>query len=624
MGIEDKSTYGEYYWAMQVEAQSAFDEQVEQVISPMFRGIINDIPEISELPTGTQTFLRLLAEPPSPGLGSLLQLTGAEFAAEIIKDALAPALSMLRRSTNTRSRETWLNAQQAVTLSQRKKIGNDYFYLLTAAEGYEDIVADSLYTSMLPYPTISDIMLYARYHGDPEHTREIVWKKFDVPVDDYELWEWQGLERLTTDDIHTLYRRGIIEEPELRYRLSEIGWRDTPLEREIQIGWSIPNAMLLVQGNLFAVADNEKILKDIQHADIHPDYAQTYLDAVLTKPATTDLISYMLRMNPDMPDAERELKRIGIHPDYIDVYKTLAHPIPPVADIITMAVREAFSPEIAERFGQYEDFPPEFEQYAAQKGLTKEWASRYWAAHWNLPSPTQGFDMLHRGIIDVETLNTLLRAQDVMPFWRDKLIQIAYRPLTRVDVRRMYREGILDEGEVYEAYKIAGYDDRNAERMAKFTVKQTLSTLSKFSSTDIIKAYVSRMISRSDADALLQEIGIRGEDAQYIISTADYKRQWDLTDSRIKGIKNLYSKFVYDDNEARDKLAALNLPAEQINVLMEQWFYDIKGEAVATWTTAQTLSFLKKGLINRTRAITELKLNGYDDEHISIYLQAAK
>ncbi|GAH79863.1 unnamed protein product, partial [marine sediment metagenome] len=75
--------------------------------------------------------------------------------------------------------------------------------------------------------------------------------------------------------------------------------------------------------------------------------------------------------------------------------------------------------------------------WAGKKGLSKEWSERYWAAHWNLPSPQQGFEMLHRGVINVSELNMLLRALDVMPFWRDKLTAIAFRRLTRVDIRRM-------------------------------------------------------------------------------------------------------------------------------------------------------------------------------------------
>ncbi|GAJ17407.1 unnamed protein product, partial [marine sediment metagenome] len=188
----------------------------------------------------------------------------------------------------------------------------------------------------------------------------------------------------------------------------------------------------------------------------------------------------------------------------------------------------------------YQDFPEDLEKYAGQKGLSEEWAKRYWAAHWALPSPQQGFEMLHRGVINEDELNMLLRAQDVMPFWRDKLVAIAYRRLTRVDVRRMYREGVLTEGEVYEAYLEHGYNPENARRMSEFTIKQTLSSLSKFTSADITKAYSNGMISAGEARILLQSIGIRPDDANYIIGTAEYKRLWAFTDDQIAGIRNLY------------------------------------------------------------------------------------
>jgi len=622
VSIESPSTYGEWYWAQQVEAQAAFDEQIEDVMSPLFRSVLSDIPEISDLPIGTQKFLTALTEPHSAGLGALLKLTGAEFGAEVLKDAIAPAMAMLRRATNRRARETWLTAPQAVTLSQRKKITDEYFYLLTASEGYEDIAADSLYTALLPYPTIPEIMLYARYHGDPDNIREAVWKKFNVPSDEFDLWQWLGLQRLTTLQVQSLFKRDRLTDVESLTELGRMGWSKTERDDILDLSYILPNSMLLVQGDLQQEKEDKDILEDISKGDIHPDYAETYLDAVLTKPASQDLVAYALRQDPSLSDLGSSLRKIGIHPDYFDIYKTLAYQIPPVADIITMAVREAFSPAIAARFGQYEDFPPDFAKYAAMKGLDEEWAKRYWAAHWSLPSPQQGFQMLHRGVIDDSELNMLMRAQDIMPFWRDKLMQIAYRPLTRVDVRRMYREGVLTEAEVFESYLDQGYDEKNAERMAEFTVKQTLSSLSKFTSSDIIKAFAGRMISSGDAKSLLRTIGVRSEDANYIISTAEYKRRWAFTDQQIGGIRNLYKKKQLDENETRSRLAGLNLPSDQIEVLMQQWYYDIKDEPVANWTTAQTLGFVRKGLITRERAQRELYLIGYDKEHVTVYMES--
>lgn len=624
MAVKSPTTYGDYYWAMQVEAQQEFDESIEDALSPYFRGVIGEIPDIEELPTATQNLIRSLAEPHSAGLGSLLQLTGAEFIAEILKDALAPSMAMLKRATNRRTKETWLTSQEAITLNRRRKIDDTFFYLLTASEGYEDIIADHKYTAYDPYPTIPDLVLYSRYHGDPDNVWGTIQDFYNIDPTDFKVWNWLGLQRITTIQAQSLVKRGFYDEQDFYNEIARMGWHGVDTDAIFDLSYALPNSMLLVQGDLMQGVSKDKILTDISKGDIHPDYAQTYLDAVLTKPASQDIVAYELRTDPSLTGLDNELRKIGIHPDFMRVYKELAYQIPPVADIITMAVREAFTPEIAAKFGQYEDFPKDLEIWGMKKGLSKDWTQRYWAAHWSLPSPQQGFEMLHRGVINETELNMLLRALDVMPFWRDKLTQIAYRRLTRVDIRRMYRQGVLDEKEVYDSYVEHGYTPLNAERMAEFTVRQTLATLSKFTSGDIIKAFTNRMITESDAMYLLRTIGISNEDARYIISTAEYKRVWAFTDQQITGIRNLYKKRVYDINQARDKLSRLNLPAEQIDVLMQQWHYEKVEELDATWTTPQTLKFLKRGLISEARARKELNLNGYNDERADLYIKDAQ
>ena len=620
MGVERPETYGDFYWASQLEATKLMDEVTESALAPYFGGILGDIPEISELPSGIQTMLRSLSEPPSAGLGGFAALTAGEFASETLRDLMKPGMSAAGRLLNRRALETWLNSPQAITLHHRRKIDDEYFRLLMTSEGYDMSIAEQLSTASLPYPTVTEVMRFARYHGDPINTREAVWEKFNVPADDYEMYEWMSLQVLSTEQIHRLFRREVISDSDANHFLERVGWRDDNVQHVKELGWLIPNPMLLTQGNLHRGVGKEQIIKDIIHGDIHPDRAEQYLDAILTKPATQDVVTYALRTDPNLSTLDERLTRIGIHPDYLEMHRELALVIPPVQDIITMAVREVFTPEIAARFGQYDDFPAPLEEWGLKKGLSKEWSERYWAAHWALPSAAQGFEMLHRGVIDRDDLDRLLRAQDVMPFWRDKLTQIAYRPLTRVDVRRMYREGVLDEAGVYEAYLDHGYADDNAKRMTEFTIRQTLSAQAKFTSTDVVAAFAKRMIGRGEASALLDDLGIPSANISYIISRAEYKRLWDLTESRIAGIKNLYKKGVYDENTARAKLLQLNLPSDEVEVLFEQWWYEKTGELAPTWTKAETLRFAKAGTISKARAQQELQSMGYDAEHVNIYL----
>jgi len=187
-----------------------------------------------------------------------------------------------------------------------------------------------------------------------------------------------------------------------------------------------------------------------------------------------------------------ELHKWGYNDEKIDTTIAAAKYFPTPDDLIRMAVREAWTPEIAEKFGQYQDFPKKFAEMAKKVGMDEEVAKWYWAAHWTLPSASQGYEMLWRlspdmvdffrkryesmGLdpdklkFDLDTLRLLLRALDVMPFWRDKLIAISYAPITRVDIRRFEDLGLMSPEELEKRYRELGYSPEDARKLVTFTM----------------------------------------------------------------------------------------------------------------------------------------------------------
>jgi len=314
MSIESPTTYGEWYWHAGIEASSAFDETLEQALSPYLRGVLGDIPEISELPPGVQNILRVLGDPPTAGLGTFVLGAGAEFTAEMLKDALRPATNMLTRAINRRSLETWLTPQEAVVLNHRKKIDDDFFYLLTASAGYDKIMADFLHTSQDPFPAFPDLIRWARYQENPDNPQPVVMERYQIDHRDWEIWDWLSKQVLTTEHVQRLYVRDIFTEGEASYSLAQIGWAPEDRELVLRAGYALPNPMLLAQAGLLTEQRDEELLQNIAKAGIHPDYAQAYLDAIQTKPASQDVLRYLLRQDPSLSDAEAHLKRLGIHP----------------------------------------------------------------------------------------------------------------------------------------------------------------------------------------------------------------------------------------------------------------------------------------------------------------------
>jgi len=330
----------------------------------------------------------------------------------------------------------------------------------------------------------------------------------------------------------------------------------------------------------------------------------------------------------------KDLHDVGWDDDRIKVFKELAMLIPGAADIIRMAVREAFTPEIAEKFGQYQDFPPDFAKWGEKIGLSDFWCKAYWAAHWDLPSASQGFEMLHRGIINYDELKMLLRALDVMPFWRDKLIKMAYSPYTRVDIRRMYKLGILDEAGVKKTYLDLGYDEEHAENLTKFTIAYYAQPIQdeadledvanaenrELTRADISDGYKRAMLSRDEATTYLSALGYNPAQIDFYLDREDLKRDQDLKNAYTSNYHDLYVTGIIDDADIKSALTTLGLAAAEVDQLLKLWYIERVRRAERPSRT-DLARFLRKEIITEDKWRVEMAKLGYSEDYINWYLQ---
>lgn len=239
------------------------------------------------------------------------------------------------------------------------------------------------------------------------------------------------------------------------------------------------------------------------------------LQAVYRKQLTYDQLRVVARKN-GMTDAD------------ITTLIASSKPIPGPTDLVRMAVREAFTDAIAVKYGYDADYPAAFPTNMALWGFDAQWSKYYWRAKWELPSPGMGYDMLHRGIIDAATLSELLKVLDYPQYWRDKLIRLSYNPLTRVDVRRMFKMGVVSRATVLKTYKDLGYDAANAELLTRFTevtyapdAEDPLKDKKDVSTSMITTAYKKSLITRQQAAVMLNALHYVSADIMFILSLAD-------------------------------------------------------------------------------------------------------
>lgn len=362
--------------------------------------------------------------------------------------------------------------------------------------------------------------------------------------------------------------------------------------------------------------------------------------------------------------------------------------VPSPAQLTVMELREVFrdgsdgGPNIRAELLR-EPPSPVFKAALRAQGFDEYWADSIWASHWALPSIQQGFEMFHRlsrlpesdpRHFGLEQLRQLLKQQDVLAYYRPRLEAIAYAPLTRVDVRRMFNLGVLLKPDVVEAYMQLGYSKENAELLADFTendlaeseagelrslyanaykrgmigrdayrevLKRTglpetaidlalgvvdaeIATLAQREADAEARAYqrVARRVARDsrkgtlDVDLVTDELldlGATPQDAATFIARNSLRprdKQKDLTRS---DITSAFKLGVMTETEAREGLAAQGLDTREVETIVATARASMKKgvKKERELTKTEVLQLLKKELMNASEAEQRLVAIGY-------------
>lgn len=352
--------------------------------------------------------------------------------------------------------------------------------------------------------------------------------------------------------------------------------------------------------------------------------------------APGEIIAARLRGYLTADQATAQLRRRGFNDQDADVLYHLATEVPSPADLVGMLRREVFTPQISVPYGHFDEYPTAADpvtgktadDWFAKVGFDHDVASLFWASHWELPSNTQGFEMFQRGIIkDEAELKLLLRANNVVPGWRDKLIQLAYHPFTRVDVRRMYQLKVLSYDEMVRAYRDIGYDEVKARSLADFTVeyvkhvaKTEQGAFNSAIRSRAINAFVSGQLAEADARELLTDVGFDSDHIDEFMREARALRGGAGRSKVAAQLGKLYTAGFIDADAYRERAIALGIDSDVVDLdlmlLSAERELEMDREVKRhhhELSRAEVAEAYREGLIDRTTAARDLVEAGYSD-----------
>ncbi len=366
-----------------------------------------------------------------------------------------------------------------------------------------------------------------------------------------------------------------------------------------------------------------------------------------------------------------KLQANGLSNDDIELIRSIALRLPPIQDLILFSVRGVFDVEESRRFGEFEGLPADYEEafieqfgqgggdfstqvgefgkVAQQLGLSKEWVSAYWASHWRLPSLGTAFQMFHRlnpeiveaeaselradGFepdeitFDRESLDRLVRSSDYSGYWRPKLSAIAYRPLTRVDVRRMHKLGVLDDSAVRRSYLKLGYSPTDADRMTQFTLAYNaepettqVEEVRNLTKSQILDFLENGIFDEEESQNALGQIGYESETARAFVEITLADRDRKLQKTAINLVEERVSAGLIDLNAATLELDDLGIPATNKALIIRE--LEIKlAKRTKQPTRPELDKFLKNTIISEQQYSVGMESLGYPDEWITRFLE---
>lgn len=339
--------------------------------------------------------------------------------------------------------------------------------------------------------------------------------------------------------------------------------------------------------------------------------------------------------------------------------------IPGASDLIRFAVRDAFSPEIVTAFGYQNEFPAEILPWMEKQGYGQDigivrpagvdvngnplpagratWSDLFWWSHWELPSPTQAYEMYFRlyresdygpspestisNEFTFRDLQLLLKTADYTPYWRERLATIARPPLTRVDVRRMYNLDLLDDAAVYHAYRANGYDDRNAKALLAFTQvekrKYLYNKLGVSAKEQFIELFKLGLMNEDELRLKLHDILPENRDVNIVVNKAKLSMQMDSVKKTLKRIKDGFFLGLISEDMLPNALIQSGIKIERVPDMVKKWSDEREYQRKST-SVRELAKAYKEGIISESDFESRLFNLGYPGSQVGIIIRTNK
>lgn len=318
-----------------------------------------------------------------------------------------------------------------------------------------------------------------------------------------------------------------------------------------------------------------------------------------------------------------QLRKQGIGEEVQKLYEEdfLFYPNP--HDLVTWQAREVYEPNMIKKYGLEDELENVLKDPFYKAGMNDEQIRNFWIAHWTHPPWTVIRNMLFRTDLTEEDVWDWFKTIEIPPFWRDKYIEIAYNPVGRVDLRRLYKEGIYDREEVKAGYIALGNSPEISEHLTAWTEKAYAPDSKELTKTEILKNYRIEEIGKDKATEMLTSLDYDAEEVEFILAYEDYKiaHKEKEDEAELLLVEILNGTITYE--AFKGSIEGLGFNVKVTNRYLNKATKTLRAQ-IKLPSKEDLTKWFSKGIISEAEFVTMMSGLKYRSEDINRYLEELK
>jgi hypothetical protein len=194
----------------------------------------------------------------------------------------------------------------------------------------------------------------------------------------------------------------------------------------------------------------------------------------------------------------------------------------------------------------------------------------------------------------------------------------------------MYQLGLFTEDDVYRSYRDLGYSHENATSLMEFTKvyygpeDETGEEADRdWTKAEILDGYRKKIITTDQARLALREMSYAEAKIDFFLAREDLKAVQTRKQAYLDRWHSLYINGIAGAQDVYTNLGALGISQAEVDDLLPLWNLE-QLQTVTRPTKAERLKWFKSGIITQATWESELRLDGYSDAYIAMYLADAQ